>query len=193
MSENLAREPLRPVRLLYVEILRNVASEDAVKALIVLSIEHPDEEVRVAALEHLLNLNPPGLADPYIRWLKDRDPRRINRAAIALGQLGDCTAIAPLIEALVTIHEQAVRAGGSSDAISTSFSHDSAGNGGSSFTTGGRTGVVRHAVQNQEVLAALTRLARGPGFGFNQQAWRNWYAIEKSHLEAVEARRDPGQ
>jgi hypothetical protein len=86
-----------------------------------------------------------------------------------------------------------VRIGGSSDAVSSTFSKDSGGGGGASFVSGGRTEVVRAAMQNQEVLTALVRLTRGPSFQFNQQAWRNWYSIEKSRLETIDARRDANQ
>ncbi len=190
LHEHLVREPLQPVRLLYVEVLGGVASPEAIQSLVTFSVDHPDEEVRAASLEQLSRNKPPGLADPYIRWLKDSNPLRVNRAAIALAYLDERTAIEPLIEALVTVHDAVIRTGGSSDAVSTSFSHDSAAGGGSSFVAGARTEVVRQMVQNQDVLAALTRLTRGPSFGFNQEAWRNWYAIEKARLQSVNARRD---
>jgi hypothetical protein len=190
VAELLAKERRRPVRLLYVEVLGGIASSEALQILVASSVNDRDEEVRFASLEQIRRLRPPGIAGSYIGMLRGNDNMRINRAAFALGELGERTAIEPLIEALVTIHEQKVRIGGSSDAVSTTFSKDSLGGGGASFTSGGTTEVVRVAVQNPAVLTALVRLTRGPSFEYNQYAWRNWYSLEKSRLEAIDARRD---
>jgi hypothetical protein len=193
LAESLARERYRPVRLLYVEVLGGIGSGEAIEVLVQSSVDDRDEEVRFASLEQIARLRPPGIATAYIRMLRDNNNVRVNRAAFALGELRDTTAIEPLIEALVTIHEQTVRTGGSSDALSTSFSRDSLGGGGASFTSGGKTEIVRVGVQNPAVLTALVRLTRGPSFEFNQPAWRNWYSIEKSRLDAIDARRDANQ
>src|SRR5690606_25534849 len=67
LHEHLVREPLQPVRLLYVEVLGGVASPEAIQSLVTFSVDHPDEEVRAASLEQLSRNKPPGLADPYIR------------------------------------------------------------------------------------------------------------------------------
>jgi hypothetical protein len=192
LAELLAKERYRPVRLLYIEVLGGIGG-DALGVLVQASVDDRDEEVRFAALEQIARIRPPGVATTYIQMLRDNNNVRVNRAAFALGELGEVTAVAPLIEALVTVHEQAVRIGGSSDAVSTAFTKDSGGGGGASFASGGRTEIVRTPVQNQAVLAALVRLTRGPSFAFDQHAWRNWYSIEKSRLETIDARRDANQ
>jgi hypothetical protein len=38
--------------------------------------------------------------------------------------------------------------------------------------------------QNQHVLEALTKLSGGSNFGFDQKAWRYWYAQEKKLEQA---------
>jgi hypothetical protein len=190
LAEMLARDRRPALRLLYVEVLGQIGTAEAAKALVTFSVDHADVEVRWAALEEIVRLQPPAAPAAYIAMLKDADNRRVNAAATALAEVGDRTAIEPLIEALVTVHAQAVRIGGGSDAVTTSFNRDSAGGGGAGLQTGGRTEILRQAIQNQAVLQALVRLTGGPSFGFHQQAWRNWYAIEKSRLEQVDARRD---
>jgi hypothetical protein len=188
LQQQLAREPYRPVRLLYVETLAAIPSPKVATILVSLSVNDNDEEVRFAALERLLRLQPPGVTAAYTAYLRGNGNLQVNRAAVALGQLGDREAIGPLIEALVTVHQQKVRVGGPSDAVSTTFSKDSAGGSGSMFSRGGRTEVVNVPMQNQDVLAALTRLAGGPSFGFDQQAWRNWHNLERSRLETISVR-----
>lgn len=190
LAEMLARDRHRPLRLLYVEALGRIASPEAAAVLTQRSVDDADVEVRWAALEEIVRLAPPEAPGAYIRLLKDNNNRRVNAAAAALAQLGDRTAIEPLIDALVTVHEQIVRFGGASDAVTTSFGGDSVGGGGTSFQSGGKTEILHVPVQNQAVLESLVRLTGGPSFGFNQQAWRNWYAIEKSRLEQFNARRD---
>ncbi len=192
LREMLHTEKHRPVRLLYVEVLGKIGTPLAVSVLIRLTTEDRDEEVRYAALEEVARLEPPNAVPSYIATLQNSSNRRVNAAAIALARLGDPSAIEPLIEALVTVHEYAVRFGGPSDAVSTSFAKGSGG-GGASFVSGGRTEIIRVPYQNHDVLKALVRLARGPTFGFDQGAWRSWYANEKSRLEHVEARRDDGK
>jgi hypothetical protein len=188
LQQQLARERHRAVRLLYVETLAAIPSPHVAAILVGLSVNDNDEEVRFAALEQVLRLQPPGVTSAYTAYLRSNGNLQVNRAAVALGQLGDRDAVGPLIEALVTFHRQKVRIGGPSDAVSTTFSKDSAGGSGSMFSRGGRTEVVNVPMQNHDVLAALTRLAGGPSFGFDQQAWRNWHSIERSRLETISVR-----
>jgi hypothetical protein len=193
ITDALQSEPNQNVRLLYVEVLGAIGAEQAIQSLVVLSVDDADAEIRMAALEQIERLAPPGVAIVYIGLLRNENNRRVNAAAFALGRLGDHTAIGPLIEALVTVHEYVVRHGGSSDAVSSSFAKDNAGGSGSSFMAGGRTEFVRETFYNQDVLTALGHLTATTGFGFDQLAWRNWYAIERSRLQTIDTRRDSNQ
>jgi hypothetical protein len=205
IADEFRQEPFRAVRLLYVEALGQIASDAAVKFLIFASLNDLDEEVRVACVEEIVSLNPPGAAEKYIDALKDKNNVRINLAARALAQLGDRSAVGPLIDALVTTHEIVLRQPGrSADAITTSFQQggggSSVGSGGGSpfprsgteFSTGEQQQVVRRTVPNSDVLTALVRLTNGVNFSFDQRAWRYWQAAEKQQPDTQlrNARRD---
>jgi hypothetical protein len=88
-----------------------------------------------------------------------------------------------LIEALTTKHKQTVGSGGS---ITPSFS----GDGGAGLSMGGGPKVVVNELQNNAVLAALTALYPGVGFGYDKALWKRWYAASQTP-RVVDLRRDP--
>ena len=97
---------------------------------------------------------------------------------------------------MVTNHTTIIGNKGSSDAISTSFSSQLGssgkpiGNPSSNLSTGSKTRVIHQEMTNQEVLHALVKLSGGTTFGFNEEAWQRWYAIEAGRLNSLNARRD---
>ena len=70
-----------------------------------MSLYDPNDDLRDAALNHLIATGRPGLAIPYVRALRSNDNVIVNRAADAIGLIGDHDAIGPLIGALVTKHK----------------------------------------------------------------------------------------
>jgi len=204
ISDAFRHEPYRAVRLMYVDALGRIASDAAVTFLIFVSLNDLDVEVRVASVETVVSLNPPGAVEKYIDSLRDKNNVRINLAARALAQLGDRSAVGPLIDALVTTHEIVYRQPGrSAEAITTSFSQGSGGSSvgsgsspfprsGTEFSTGEKQQVVRRTVPNGDVLTALVRLTNGVNFSFDQRAWRYWHAAEKQQPDTQlrNARRD---
>jgi hypothetical protein len=206
IADAFRQEPYRAVRLLYIDALGRIANDAAVTFLIFVSLNDLDEEVRVASVEKVVSLNPPGAVDKYIEALRDKNNVRINLAARALAQLGDRSAVGPLIDALVTTHEIVLRQPGrSADAITTSFSQGSGGSSmgsggggspfprsGTEFSTGENKQVIRRTVPNSDVLTALVRLTDGVNFSFDQRAWRYWHAAEKQqpNTQLRNARRD---
>ncbi|HTN74335.1 MAG TPA: hypothetical protein VL096_03780, partial [Pirellulaceae bacterium] len=94
-----------------------------------------------------------------------------------LGQLGETSAISPLIDVLVTTHKVVIgpTGRGASEAVSTGFS----GDGGTSYQGGSATKVFLQTAQNQEVLDALGKLA-GVTFGYDTAAWRRWHNAQRS-------------
>jgi hypothetical protein len=172
----------RRVKMLLADVLAEMKHPAAERALVSVSLSDADEEVFHYCLDKIVKANPPHIADPYIKALKDSNNITINRAGIALGRLGDRTAIAPLIAALVTTHSQTVgpTGRGAGDSYSQSFSSSSNGTGGTSFrgNEGPKTYIFR--VRNQHVLDGLSQLAGGGvNFGYNLQAWQYWHAQEK--------------
>src|SRR5690606_3163177 len=105
-----------------------IADSPSQRVLVATSLADPDEEIRVACLDRIVELDPPNVADVYVRALADKDNFRINRAAYALARLGDESTLAPLIDALVTKHTFVFEApnAGSPDTITSTFRNDQA-------------------------------------------------------------------
>lgn len=173
----------RRVKMMFVDIIAAMEAP-AVHPLVNISLSDPDEEIFHYCLDKIVKLHPPHVADGYIKALKDSNNITINRAGIALGRIGDRSAIAPLIAALITTHSQTVGATGrgAGDTYSQSFSSSSNGTGGTNFrgNEGPKTYVYR--VQNQHVLDGLATLAGSVNFGFDTRAWQYWHAQEKQSL-----------
>lgn len=177
----------RQVKMLLVDILAQLDSPAAVQGLVSTSLTDSDEEVFHYCLDKIVKLAPPHVADPYIKALKDTNNVTINRAGIALGRIGDRSAIAPLIAALVTTHAQTVgpTGRGAGDTYSQSFSSSSNGTGGTSFRANEGPKTYIYRVQNQHVLDGLAQLT-GVNFGYDTRAWLAWHAQEKE----TQARRE---
>ena len=79
--------------------------------LVQISLHDPDDDLRYAALQHLIATGRPGLIGPYVRVLASNDNVLVNRAAEALGTIGNRDAIGPLIDAVVTKHKTKIAGG----------------------------------------------------------------------------------
>ena len=175
-------EPQARVRLLYVEALGGIGTPDAIGAIVTLTLDHPDGEVRHVATEQLVEHHAAWAVPPLIAALAGPDNGRINRAAAALGRLGDPRAIEPLIAALVTSHTT-MRAGNGGK-TSVTFTPGSGG-----LALGGGPKAATTIMQNRSVLEALTTLT-AENFSWNVAAWRQWLAAQGLPPE-TDLRRDP--
>jgi hypothetical protein len=180
----LRREDDPALRRLWIEVASRLNRRPAIDALVELSLTDPDPEIRHDCLDHLIKSCRPGLATPYIRALNDSDNEIVNRAAAALGQIGDRDAINPLIDALITKHRFKV-GDGDPDQHAYTFSPES---GAFSFGGGGPQ-IVTQALRNPDVLSALVTLSDGQSFDYDQRQWRRWLAAQ-AKLHAVDIRRD---
>lgn len=176
------KEP-HELKLIYIDVLgRLLPAPPAVQGLVDRVVHDPSQEIVDRAIEQLKQHGPHQYTHAFLPYLKSKDNTEINRAAYGLGQLGDPTAIPALIDALVTQHRKALAGPG----IQTNF-----GNGGGGGLTAGRGAkVVQYSVQNKNVVTALSLLTPdGVNFGYDKQAWRQWYA--RSRLpSAYDLRRD---
>jgi HEAT repeats len=175
----MVRERVRQVKMLYADVLAGIDSSDAVGALVERVLYDPDEEMFHYCLARLIDRQPPRLADPLIAALKNKNNATVNRAAAALGRIGDPEAIGPLIDALITTHTQYIP-GRNPDSTTATFS-----GGQHSVSQGGGPEVRIMYVRNQHVLDALTKLT-GASFDYDQKSWHYWHAQEKKAREARE-------
>ena len=106
----------------------------------------------------------------------------VQRAAVALGRLGDERAVSALIDALVTEHKVKV-GGGNPGSVGVGFGRSSSGDAGlNSFSAGGRAKIVTIASENREVLDALVSLTDPANYSFqyDEVAWRQWYSSQST-------------
>ena len=199
LTKHLHRETDRQVKKLLIEALAQlveprtneltddpqIASPKALKTLADHSLYDPDKEIRLTCLDYLADINHPDVVRQYIKVLKSKDNVKVNRAAIALRALKDPEAIAPLIDALVTVHKIKVASGNPGQTRGT-FSPN--GNGGISFGQNTPTHV-KVPIKNPEVLSALVSLSRGANFEYRVKEWNAWLALQR-RSQSIDARRD---
>jgi hypothetical protein len=172
------------VQLLLIDALARIKTPDAIRVLADVAVEISNEDVRLAAVDYVKEFRSAVAVTHIVEALKSKDNAKINRAGVALGELGDKSAIGPMISALVSVQRQKVQQGGP-NTYSPSF--DS--NGGVSFGAGTKTFIVRQNVQNHGVHEGLVKLAGGPDFGFDTRAWSHWHAAQRKPT-VVPGRRD---
>jgi len=196
----LGDEPLRRVKMLYIDALARIGNRVAIQTLFQATLRDPDEEIFHACLDKIVEFEPPHMAEQYVKVLKDKNNTRLNRAAHALGRLEDDSVIFPLIDALITTHYVIIPK--RSDAYTTTFMKPAtsgisgpAGSlsplGGTSFSAGDETKMIPHTARNEEVLQALINLSGGVNFGFDVRAWKSWLASQDQRAAPqADARRD---
>lgn len=176
-----AKEPWRAMKLTYADVLVAIGTPTALDVLLERMLADPDEEVFYGCLDRIVPLSSPQAIRLLVEALKDNDNVRVNRAAIALGRLGDRSTLSPLIDALQTTHAQVLARPRGGEAVGVAFTGE-----GTYFKQGDGPHLVIVHVQNQPVLDALNQLS-GVNFGFDQAAWRYWLAQERKAAEARSA------
>jgi len=161
------------VRGLYVEALSRIRSPDAFAALVAVALDHADPETRIACVERLAALGPAFAAPAFVAVLGAADNARVNRAAEALGRLGEPATIAPLIASLETRHVVMQGDGAAPGSTSATFTPTAGG-----LSMGGGPKPVAVSMRNDRVLEALVALT-GQNFSWDAAAWRRWLAARE--------------
>jgi hypothetical protein len=180
----LKREENPELKRLWMEVASRLDHRAAIDALVQHSLLDTDPETRHQCLEYLITSGRRGLVAPYVRALKDKNNEIVNRAGAALSQIGDPSAVGPLIDALITKHRFKV-ADGNPDQHAYTFSPQT---GGFSFGGGGPK-FVTQAIRNPDVLGALVTLSGGTSFDYDQEQWRRWLAAQAKQQQ-IDIRRD---
>ena len=162
----LCREQLRLARLLYIRALANIGTPPARDILVGVVLADTDLEVAHVALDQLAAVQSPAVYQKFLEALQDEDNAVVNRAGFALGRLGAKSAIGSLIDALVTYHRIALDPRG--------------------VKGDPRTIVV--AFKNLDVHSALVELTGISGYGFDEQAWKQWRYLQVGRMHAEAAR-----
>jgi hypothetical protein len=186
LSKYLLSEQRRNVRMLYLEALKKINNPAAMEALVGVSINDADDEIRLAALDAVVSADYRPAVGRYVQALKSKNNVVINRAGIALGEMGDRTAIGPLIDALVTTHTFTVQKGQPGQ-MATTFG--TGANSGAFNFGGGGPEIVKRQFENRAVLQALVDLTEGVSFNYDIKAWKYWFVAQRKP-KTLDARRD---
>lgn len=171
------------IRKLYIEVLAQINVPAGYRIMTLSSLNDPDLEVRLTCLDFLDDEPRPAVVEMYVKHLRHKDNTLVNRAAVGLARMKDTSAIAPLIDALVTTHKFLIS---NSPAGQTTAGF---GTGGGAFQFGGGPKYVSRKLQNPDVLDALVTLTGGMNFQYDIAAWKKWYASQKKS-STLDARRD---
>lgn len=212
LSKTFRNSEIDEQRLLYVEILGRINGEKPLQPLVVQSLWDESREVRAAAIKGVRKRDIDKALPAYAKALKNGVNAIVNRAGVALGEMGNDTVIPPLIDALVTRHSYTIivpdpgvggfRAdGGMTDPTQTPLPP--------SIAAQLATGQLPYGVQvnsplaprtkevpverdeeNPDVLNALTLLT-GENFGFDEPAWRSWYNAQHNLKQFPKTGRKP--
>ena len=163
--------------------MRTPASVDA---LIDAAINDDELEIRLKSVEYLREYGRSRAASGFIPQLGHASNRIVNRAAGALGLLGDPQAVLPLINALVTRHESVVTPAGGNIRPSFGAGADAGGIG---LSAGGGPKRISQDVNNKGVLEALIALT-GKNYQYSIPEWKDWYVSTRSLPDDINLRRD---
>lgn len=189
LAERMRSETMPSVRRIQATALARIGTNDAIQALAQSSLNDADEEVRLHCVDELRIA---GLGEAasgyYLPALRGSDNGMINRAAAALGELKSPSVVGALINVVVTRHTYTA-AQPPSGQTNVGFGTGPGGSGGG-FSTGSKPPrKVTRDVNNQSVVDALQTIT-GQNFGFDEPAWRAWYASTKPQVTDIDIRRD---
>ena len=152
-----------------------IGTPAAQATLVAAAVDHPDPETRIDAIDRLTKLSPLAAATALTAALAGPDNTRINRAAAALGRLGEKGVVPQLIKVLETRHVVTVGDGPPEGSTTATFTPS----GGAGLSMGSSRQQVAVPMKNQQVLEALIELT-GQNFGWDLAAWRAWLARQRA-------------
>lgn len=160
----LMEEKLRPVRLLYVQTLAKIGTQEAEQCLLSFSLTDYDTEVVHAICDQLQESHRPSVHEELLKALRNENNYLVNRAAIVLGRLGTEDDLVSLIDALVTQHLFIQW-----DPVAEEWV------------------VKQREVCNRQVLDTLVALSETASYGYDKQAWKQWHYLRVKQVHAIEA------
>jgi len=187
LGERLKKDPRTDARLMYVEALARINTHEARGPLAICAIDDSVEEVRLSCLDELEKQKDDGVTAYFVGRLRNKHTTNeiINRAGVALGRMKDPSTITALIDYLITGHDEVIRPAGGPDSMTTTFNKNGGGGG---LAMNQKPVTITRYLQNQGVLDALVAIT-GQNFGFDDVAWRSWYANRKAKGLPVEAKK----
>jgi hypothetical protein len=202
LREFLSDSPQLSLRQLYVDRLTAMRGVKPVASLVRTSLLDVDTSIRQAAFEGLANDQRDAAIPYYVDALTDANNTVVNRAAFALGSIGDFRVVPALTRALVTNHKVTYDVPVPTTTIGQTGGRYSIGSSGTGLPPNIelmlRTGQLPYGVQfenpptvrtkrvttrvnvnNEEVLASLKKLT-SQDFGYDENAWQIYWDAYRS-------------
>ncbi|QDT09613.1 HEAT repeat domain-containing protein [Planctomycetes bacterium K23_9] len=174
----------RALRLEWVKLLGRFRNSVSVRSLVLAGIDEPDAVVREAALAELKKYGWDSAIATYVPMLAPKNSSdNVRRALRGLTYFPQSHLAMTYVNALITTHMQVVPQG---PGISTGFSDT----GSSGFTTGSDNKPKPVRRKNTDALTLLKMIEPDVDYGFNQQAWREYFAAKLTAYRG-NLRRDP--
>jgi hypothetical protein len=177
------------VRLMLTAALAKISTPAARNGLASSAVFDEVDEVRLSCLDFLKKTRDPEVVDYFCGRLRGRDAKDnviINRAAFALGEMGDPSAIGALIDVLWTTHK-VVLPPASNGQYQAAFP-TGRNSGGPGLVAGGDKPLITHPTFfNHAVHDALVKLS-GVDYGDDTRAWKSWHLKQRTR-EPVDTRR----
>lgn len=176
LIDALGKEKNPDVRILYLRALSNIGTPNAIKCIAQSYMDDAVEEVRGTCLD-LIKRHPqmiPTAGAYFSTFLTNVDSdgvsrnsmETINRAAYAIGEIGDRSCVGALVSALIVKHKETITIG--SDATNVGFSSSGTG-----YSQGKMTRTTIHTNESAAALEALRRIT-GQNFRYDRDSWRAW-------------------
>lgn len=191
------------VRMMCVQLLGQLEGPKPVEPLVKKSLTDAKKDIRTAARRAISPSQRPLALQHYVPELKSDSNTTVQRAAIAIREIGDMSVVPYLIPALVTSHRWKVQVPAATEISIGTTADGQIGFGQSSllppevealartgqlpygaivvpFTPQARvtrTRTIRADVKNIEVLKALKEIT-GEDFGYNKRNWESWWQTQ---------------
>ncbi len=175
----------RTFKMLWVELLGRFRNQVSVVALVQAGVEERDNVVREEVMEKLQEYGSDSAIATYVAMLRSPHNDEVLRAARALSFFPDPELALTYVDALMTKHTTTIAPGPGIQAGT-----NSATGGLGSFSTGGdKPKVVTKHLENPQVLTLLKMIEPQADFGYNELAWRQYFAAKRGRA-SDDLRRD---
>lgn len=172
----------RAIRMMWIKLLGRLKNSVAVEALVKAGLVEDDETIREAALDELVQFGAGSAVATYLPYLKKNDNKIVNRAARGLSWFPEPELALTYVDALVTTHKTEQAPGA---AINAGF-----GDNGGGMQMGGKKKVFVEQIRNPSVLSLIKVIEPEVDFGYDEQAWREYFAGKRTSFDG-DLRRDP--
>ncbi|WP_404310110.1 HEAT repeat domain-containing protein [Neorhodopirellula lusitana] len=179
-----SRANLRTLRMTYVRLLAKFRNQTAVSTLVEAGLNETDAIVREEALRQLVEYGGSSAVASYLPLLRSNSPAQVKAAARALEYFPNAELAFEYVRALIT--EQKTRTQMGSGGTDASFGN----NGVNGLTQGSKVVERTTQIRHPEVLQLVKTIAPGVDYGFDENAWRRYFASLRNPPRS-DLRRDP--